>query len=117
MDLPLKKKSSGAGLLRTAKSTFCHCDWHDIFHFLRKRTVMAIEYPLEFTLENGTHVVIRKNDEHHYDFALRPKEGTESHFTYDDTVTYTSEMEDRMDFDQLNALRRFWLEKEKDDLL
>ena len=75
---------------------------------------MAIHFPFEFTLENGTHVVVNKKDNHHYDFALRPEKGAESHFSYDDTVTFTSEMEEGLDFDQLNALRRFWLEREKE---
>jgi transglutaminase/protease-like cytokinesis protein 3 len=77
---------------------------------------MAIDYPFEFTLENGTHVVVKKQDAHHFDFSMTPTDGAATHFTYDDTVTFTSEMEDRLDFDQLNALRRFWLEREKDEL-
>ena len=77
---------------------------------------MAIDYPFEFTLESGTHVVVKKQDAHHFDFTLTPDEGSETHFTYDDTVTFTSEMEEELNFDQLNALRRFWLEREKDEL-
>jgi hypothetical protein len=77
---------------------------------------MAIDYPFEFTLENGTHVVVKKQDPHHYDFALRHKDAAESHFTYDDSVVFTSEMEEDLDFDQLNALRRFWLEREKEEI-
>ncbi|NTS41699.1 hypothetical protein HRG84_12355 [Flavisolibacter sp. BT320] len=77
---------------------------------------MAIDYPFEFTLENGTEVVVRKQDAHRFDFTLRPEEGPEKSFTYDDTVTVTPEMEEGYDFDQLNALRRFWLEREKDNL-
>jgi hypothetical protein len=77
---------------------------------------MAIDYPFEFTLENGTHVVVKKQDAHLYDFSMTPDEGAAKHFSYDDTVTFTSEMEEGLDFDQLNALRRFWLEREKDEL-
>ena len=75
---------------------------------------MAIHFPFEFNLENGTHVVVNKKD-NHYDFTLRPEKGVESHFSYDNTVTFTSEMEEGLDFDQLNALRRFWLEQEKEE--
>lgn len=77
---------------------------------------MAIDYPFEFTLENGTQVVVKKQDAHHFAFTLVPEDEPEKSFIYDDTVTVTSEMEEGLSFDQLNALRRFWLEREKDEL-
>lgn len=77
---------------------------------------MAVEFPLEFTLESGTHVVVQRVDQKNYDFVLKPEDGAETHFSYNDDETYTSEKEESLDFDQLNALRRFWLEKEKDAL-
>ena len=73
---------------------------------------MKKTFPLEFTLENGTHVIVNKVADKKYDFVLKPEEGGERHFSYDDDVEYTTEMEEALDFDQLNALRRFWLEKE-----
>jgi hypothetical protein len=77
---------------------------------------MALEYPLEFNLESGTHVVVNRVDQKNFDFRLKPVEGTEKHYAYNDDVEYTQEMEEELDFDLLNALRRFWLEREKDEL-
>lgn len=77
---------------------------------------MAIEYPLEFTLENGTHVTVNRLKNKNYDFELKPEEGETRHFAYNDDETFTTEKEEKLDFDQLNALRRFWLEREKDNL-
>lgn len=77
---------------------------------------MALEYPIDFTLENGTHVTVKRVDQKNFDFTLVPDEGGERHFSYNDDVEFTSEMEEGLDFDQLNALRRFWLEREKDEL-
>jgi hypothetical protein len=77
---------------------------------------MALEFPLEFTLESGTNVTIKRIDQKNYDFVLRPDDGEERHFAFNDDVEYTKEMEDELDFDLLNALRRFWLEQEKDEL-
>ncbi len=76
---------------------------------------MPVEYPLDFTLESGTHVVVNRVDQHNYDFVLKPEDGSERHFSYDDNVEFTTEMEEGLDFDQLNALRRFWLEREKEE--
>ncbi len=77
---------------------------------------MALEYPLEYTLESGTHVTVKRVDQKNFDFILKPEDGEERHFSYNDDVEYTQEMEEELDFDELNALRRFWLEKEKDEL-
>jgi hypothetical protein len=81
-----------------------------------KPPFMALEYPLRFTLENGTHVTVNRVDQKNFDFVLKPDEGSERHFSYNDDVEFTTEMEEGLDFDQLNALRRFWLEREKDEL-
>lgn len=74
------------------------------------------KYPIEFTLENGTHVIVNHTGDRIYDFSLRPEEGSESHFSYNDDEIFTEEKEKQLDFDQLNALRRFWLEQEKEEL-
>ena len=71
---------------------------------------MVKSFPLEFTLDDGIHVVVKKAGEHVYDFTLRPKGGPERHFTVNDNEEFTEEKEQALDFDQLNALRRFWLE-------
>ena len=77
---------------------------------------MALEFPFEFTLESGTHVTVKRVDQRNYDFVMRPDEDEERHFAYNADVEFTPEMEDKLDFDELNALRRFWLEQEKDVL-
>jgi len=77
---------------------------------------MKKEYPLHFKLEDGTHVVVNHTPDHLYDFTLKSGDGRESHFSYRDDETFTEEMEEKLDFDQLNALRRFWLEQEKEEL-
>ena len=77
---------------------------------------MKKQFPLRFTLENGTNVVVDHAADHRYDFTLTPEIGSESHFSYRDDQTFTEEMEQALDFDQLNALRRFWLEQEQEEL-
>lgn len=70
---------------------------------------MGKEFPLEFNLDNGTHVVINKNGKHLYNFTLTPDDGPARQFTMNDEEEYTEEKEKTLDFDELNALRRFWL--------
>ena len=74
---------------------------------------MKKDYPLEFTLEDGTHVEVNKTGSNTYDFTLQPEKGPVRHFTFVDDEKFTAEVEKTLDFDQLNALRRFWLESEK----
>ncbi len=72
---------------------------------------MSKQYPLKFTLEDGVHVTVNKTGNNTYDFTLTPKHGTERNFTFvDDKPQH--EVTANMDFDQLNAVRRFWLEQE-----
>lgn len=72
---------------------------------------MSKHYPLKFTLEDGVQVVVNKTGKHTYDFTLTPKHGTERHFTLTDDRPQ-EELTEKLDFDQLNAVRRFWLEQE-----
>lgn len=76
---------------------------------------MEKQYPLEFTLEDGTEVIINKTSEHLYDFKLTDEEHGTRHFTYNDQEVFTAEKEEELDFDQLNALRRFWLETRNEE--
>jgi hypothetical protein len=85
-------------------------------NFSQTNQSMKKNFPIHFTLEDGTHVVVNHTPDHTYDFTLRPDDGQESHFSYRDNETFTPEMENELDFDQLNALRRFWLEQEKEEL-
>lgn len=73
---------------------------------------MSKHYPLKFTLEDGVHVVVDKTGNNTYDFTLTPKKGAERHFTYVDDDRPKDQIIESLDFDQLNAVRRFWLEKE-----
>jgi hypothetical protein len=72
---------------------------------------MSEHYPLNFTLEDGTHVTINKTAEHTFDFQLKPADGPERHFTFIDDRP-RNEVIESMDFDQLNAIRRFWLKQD-----
>jgi hypothetical protein len=71
---------------------------------------MPNDYPLKFTLEDGVHVLVNKTSANTYDFTLTPKDGAERHFTFVDDRP-KDEVIESMDFDQLNAVRRFWLEQ------
>lgn len=87
-----------------------------LFLIFVNQPAMKKNFPLHFTLENGTHVVVNLKADNTYDFTLKPEEGAENYFSYTDDETFTDEKEQALDFDQLNALRRFWLEQEKEEL-
>ena len=76
---------------------------------------MKKQYPLKFTLENGTHVTVHKTADGTYDFTLTPHGGAERHFTYVDDDRPKTLIDESLDFDQLNAIRRLWLEDEEAD--
>ena len=73
---------------------------------------MSQHYPLEFTLEDGVHVLVNKAETNAYHFTLTPAKGASKQFTYVDDGRSKAEVEESLDFDELNALRRFWLETE-----
>jgi virulence-associated protein VagC len=74
---------------------------------------MALDYPVHFTLEDGVHVQVNEKGDDVYDFILQPEEGPARHFTLDNKIPNEDHI-NSLDFDQLNAVRRFWLEKETD---
>jgi hypothetical protein len=74
---------------------------------------MKERYPLEYILDSGTRVTIRKTGGNTYDFLLKPEEKPESRFTYIDDGRKKSEWDDTLEFEQLEALRKFWLENEE----
>jgi outer membrane lipoprotein-sorting protein len=76
---------------------------------------MSKHFPIEFTLESGTEVVVNKIDEKTFEFNLTPEEGQRRQFTYVNEESFTAKAEETYDFEQLDALRRFWLELEKMD--
>lgn len=75
---------------------------------------MSKHYPLQFTLEDGVHVEVNKTGSNTYDFTLQRKEGSR-HFTIVDDDRPKDDIVSSLNFDELNAVRRFWLEK--DDLI
>ena len=82
---------------------------------LPKINNMDKDFPLHFTLEDGTHVTVNKTGEHIYDFILKDDGQPDRHFTINDNEEFTEEKEKTLDFDQLNALRKFWLETRNED--
>jgi hypothetical protein len=73
---------------------------------------MSKHYPLQFILDDGVHVEVNKIANSTYDFILTRKGATEKTFTYVDDDRSKEEIINSLDFDQLNAVRRFWLERE-----
>lgn len=73
---------------------------------------MAIHYPVTFTLEDGIHVEVTQTAAGNYDFILTPNNGNERRFTFVEENPRDKNI-DALDFDQLNAVRRFWLEQEE----
>ena len=76
---------------------------------------MSKHFPIKFTLEDGVHVEVNKTGDNTFHFILKQKEGPERHFTLLDDDRPKDEIEESLDFDQLNAVRAFWLKK--DDIL
>lgn len=76
---------------------------------------MNHQFPLHFTLEDGTDVTVNETGQHSFEFILKDKSKPDRIFTVDDREEFTEAKEQSLDFDQLNALRRFWLETRKED--
>lgn len=70
---------------------------------------MTTDFPMEFSLENGSHVLVEKMGTQ-YTFTIKPEEGPSRQFTYIDNGKTREEAERGLDFEQIDALRRFWLE-------
>ncbi len=70
---------------------------------------MKQEYPMHFTLEDGTHVEVSRVESDKYAFALTTEKGVQSHFMYVDDDEPRMDKEAGLTFDQLNALRVYWL--------
>ncbi|HVG14490.1 MAG TPA: hypothetical protein VM935_06000 [Chitinophagaceae bacterium] len=73
---------------------------------------MEKKFPLHFTLGNGTKVAVTEKGSNTYEFTLHPEEGANRQFTYVNDEAFTSKAEETFDFEQLDALRKFWLELE-----
>ncbi len=71
---------------------------------------MTKHFPLEFSLENGSHVLVNQTNQNAYDFTITPEDGPMRHFTYVNDGKTRTQAEESLDFEQIDALRRFWLE-------
>lgn len=76
---------------------------------------MAINFPLEYDLDSGTKVTVHKRGNGQYDFTLTPAEGLSNSFTYRENQYTKAEWDERLAFEQLDALRAFWLKLETAD--
>jgi hypothetical protein len=73
---------------------------------------MATHFPLHFTMENGTKVAVHKQDNGIFEFTLTPTHGAAQSFTYREGEHTKAEWDQLLAFDQLDALREFWLKTE-----
>ena len=73
---------------------------------------MANTFPIKFTLENGTHVEVNNTGPNTYEFLMRPENGPPRQFNYADDGRSKTEVEENLDFEEIDALRQFWLETE-----
>ena len=73
---------------------------------------MATHFPMAFTLESGTKVTIEKRDNETYEFNLVPTDGEANSFTYREGEHTKAEWDAMLEFEQLDALREFWLKTE-----
>jgi hypothetical protein len=71
---------------------------------------MSKHYPLRFTLEDGVEVEVNKTGNDTYNFTMTPKKGQVRTFTIVNDDRPKDQVTESLDFDQLNAVRRFWLE-------
>ena len=67
-------------------------------------------YPLKFTLDDGTHVEVNNAGNNQYNFSMTRKGGIASNFSIVNDDRPKEQIEKGLNFDQLDALRRFWLE-------
>lgn len=73
---------------------------------------MPIHFPLTYSLESGTHVTVSQPDSATYMFRLHPRQGAPRDFTYTENLHTKAEWDELLDYEQLEALRRLWLELE-----
>ncbi len=74
---------------------------------------MEEQFPMNYTLHNGTQVTVTKEGEQTYRFDVQPAEGPAQPFTYRDGAHTKMEWDKMLQFDQLDALRVFWRETDE----
>lgn len=73
---------------------------------------MSRHYPIKFTLEDGVYVEVNKSASNTYDFTMTGKQQQLRRFSIVDDDRPKDEITKALDFDELNAVRRFWLEED-----
>ena len=73
---------------------------------------MKEHFPLHYTLSSGTEVTVDKKDAQTYEFILKPHGSSAENFIYVNDGRPKAEWDDALDFEQLEALRTFWLKVE-----
>ena len=73
---------------------------------------MIEDFPVDFELESGARVTVNKRTAQLYDFTISPPGKPDRLFTYIDDGRPKSEWDESLDFEQLEALRKFWLMNE-----
>jgi hypothetical protein len=71
---------------------------------------MSKHYPIKFTLEDGVDVEVNKTATNTYDFTMVGSHQQARRFTIVDDDRPKDEITRGLNFDELNAVRRFWLE-------
>lgn len=74
---------------------------------------MIESFPVRFTLESGTSVTVNKTAPDTYQFFLKPVQKAVMDFTYVDDGRPKAAWDESLDFQQLEALRTFWLMNEE----
>lgn len=74
---------------------------------------MIENFPAQYTLESGTKVTVHKKGADTYEFILKPVEKVAGNFIYVDDGRPKAEWDEALDFEQLEALRTFWLMNEE----
>lgn len=74
---------------------------------------MKEHFPLHYTLASGTEVTVEKKGDETYEFILKPHGKEAENFVYvEDGRRSKAEWDEELDFEQLEALRAFWLRHE-----
>lgn len=73
---------------------------------------MIESFPINFDLESGAKVTVDKRAAQLYDFTILQPGKPARQFTYIDDGRPKAQWDESLDFEQLEALRKFWLMNE-----
>ena len=77
---------------------------------------MQQHFPMPFTLENGTKVIVNKMSEDTYEFLLTEVDGKTDNFTYTKDNRLKEDVESSLGYHQVDALRTFWLNMRENNM-